>query len=172
MRRARTILLILLIAVAIPASTALAGRVQFKSLTFSLGSLIAGGELAGLGNQDVAVVLEASGIPEVTCTNQGGTMAPGQNPPRVSARGSQFLVHQTYTKNGTSPFSVETADPQTGLSAKALGCANNNWTAAITFVYWTDAVVTVRAGNAYGPILLRQQFACVTTKAGVSCLPR
>jgi hypothetical protein len=172
MRRVKVVILMLLLVLCVPAPPAFAGRVQFKSLSFSLGSLLAAGELAGLGNQDVVVVLEATGEPEVTCTNQGGTKAPGQNPPKVAARGAQFLVRQKYTKNGTSPFSVETSDPQTGLSAKALACPNNNWIAKITFVYWTDAVLTVRAGSESGTVLLQQSFSCSTTKESVRCTPK
>jgi hypothetical protein len=168
MRRFKMLILMVLV-LCVPAATAFAGRVQFSSISFSLGSLIASGTLVGLGNQDVTVVLDAAGIPEVTCTNQGGTKAPGQNPPKVSSRGTQSLIQATYSKNGTSPFFVEAPNSQTALSAKVLGCPNNNWKAKITFVYWTDAVVTVHAGSSAGAVLLTQTYACSTTKSSVNC---
>jgi hypothetical protein len=171
MRRVKFALLGLVLALSISASAAFAGHVQFRSIGFSLGSLITSGELTGLGSQDVTVKLKATGVPEVTCTNQGGNQAPGQNPPKVSATGSQFLVHDNYTKNGNSPFSVETASVEANLSAKQLGCPNDTWTAAITFVYWTNAHVSVNAGSATGDVLLQENFACTTTKTSVTCTP-
>jgi hypothetical protein len=121
----------------------------------------------------VTVVLDASGIPVVTCTNQGGNQAPGQNPPKVSASGIQFLVHNTYTKNGTSPFNVETNDPQPDLTAKEMGCPNNNWTAKIDFVFWTNATLKVYTGDITGPVGLIQDFTCTTTRNPdkVTCTP-
>ena len=172
-RRRLITLLSVVFVLALTTTTALAARPRFSSaIDFSLGSLIAEGRLAGLGTQDVAVVLEATGIPVVSCTNQGGQQAPGQNPSKVSARGTEFLVHQTYTKNGSTGFEVETNDPAP-LSAKKMGCPNNTWTATIDFVFWTNATITVRADNETGAVLLQQDFVCVTTRtpANVSCTP-
>jgi hypothetical protein len=172
-RRRLITILSLIFALALTTTTALAARPRFSSaIDFSLGSLIAEGRLAGLGTEDVAVILDATGVPVVTCTNQGGNQAPGQNPPQVSARGSQFLVHETYTKNGSTGFEVETNDPLP-LSAKKMGCPNNTWTATIDFVFWTKARIEVRANSVTGDLLLSQDFVCVTTRtpAAVSCTP-
>ena len=51
-----------------------------KGPTFSdLGTTLqATGSIAGLGNEDVTIVLDAVGVAEVTCTNKGGTQAPGK----------------------------------------------------------------------------------------------
>jgi hypothetical protein len=172
-RRRLITILSLLFVFALTTTTALAARPRFSSaIDFTLGSLIAEGRLVGLGTQDVAVILDATGIPVVTCTNQGGTQAPGQNPPKVSARGAQFLVHETYTKNGSAGFEVETNDPLPS-SAKKMGCPNNTWTATIDFVFWTQATIEVRDGTMTGAVLLHQDFGCVTTRtpASVSCTP-
>ena len=145
-------------------STASAGAgIKLRSVQFSLSSLVAEGFASGLGNTDVTIELNASGIPAVSCTNQGGSQAPGQNPPQVSSSGSQFLVHQNYTKNGSSAFFVETEEPQPGLTAKQMGCPNNTWTASIDFVFWTEATLSVY-DTATGALLLQQNYNCVTTR--------
>jgi hypothetical protein len=146
------------------------GNIKLSSVQFRLGSLIAEGFASGLGNTDVTVVLNATGIPAVTCTNQGGNQAPGQNPAKISASGSDFLVHESYTKNGRSPFSVETEEPQPGLTAKQMGCPNNAWSASIDFVFWTDATLIV-TDTATGVVLVQQNYTCVTTRNpdSVSC---
>ena len=98
-------------------STVFAGYIKLSNVTFSLGTdtstnsgglqlmallaaesgqssfptLNATGTMTGLGKDDVIVQLQASGFPEVTCTNQGGNQAPGQNPPKVSSVGDQYL---------------------------------------------------------------------------------
>jgi hypothetical protein len=158
-----SILAVLLAAVLMTSTAAAGGNVKLSGVEFSLSSLIASGFASGLGNTDVTVVLEAAGIPDVTCTNSGGNQAPGQNPTKVSASGAQFLIHQTYTKNGRSPFSVETEEPQPGLTAEQLGCPNNNWTATIDFVYWTGAFLSVY-DTATGALLAQQKYTCVTTR--------
>lgn len=139
---------------------------------FSLGSLIANGALAGLGSTDVTVTLNATGVPVVSCSNKGGNQAPGQNPPKVSASGKQYLVHSTYTKNGKTSFFVETSSPAPFTSAQQAGCPNNNWTAQIVFVYWTNATITV-SSTATGTVFIQQNYTCTTTRNPdtVSCSP-
>lgn len=161
----------MLLAVLLTTSTVAAGgNVKLSGVQFSLSSLVASGFASGLGNTDVSVVLDAAGIPDVSCTNNGGNRAPGQNPPKVSASGTQYLIHETYTKNGRSPFNVETEEPLPGLTAEQLGCPNNNWTASIDFVYWTEATLSVY-DTASGALLSQQDYTCVTTRypASVQC---
>jgi hypothetical protein len=176
-------------------STVFARSIKFSSVTFSLGtdttsssglalmtasdasndlssspSLIATGTLTGLGNEDVTVKLEASGFPEVTCTNYGGNQAPGQNPPKISANGEQTLFgDKSATKNGRSPFDVGTHNPVT-VDAVTYGCPNENWTATIDFVFWTEA--TIRVLDLYtGQELASQNYTCTTTLNSVTCTP-
>jgi len=154
-------------------TTALAGEPHFSSVTFKLGSLIANGSIAGIGKQDVTVILTASGIPETTCTNQGGNVSPGQNPARLGATDSDVLPgNDPLRKNGKSPFSTEAVPPAT-VPGTVGGCANNNWTATVDFVYWTNATLTVVKTNDPGTVLQVQNYTCTTTKspASVSCTP-
>ena len=152
-------------------STVSAGaNIKLSGVQFRLGSLVAEGFASGLGNTDVTVVLNATGVPAITCTNRGGTQAPGQYPSEVSASGSDFLVHESYTKNGRSPFSVETEEPQSGLTARQMGCPNNAWSVSIDFVFWTNATISVY-NTATNALLVRQNYTCTTTRfpASVSC---
>ncbi len=151
-------------------SNAFAGTIKLSSVTFSLGSLISSGGLTGLGNTDVTLVLTASGIPAVTCTNGGGNQVPGQSAPKVSAQGSTTLIPNTsLTKNGSTPYYVETGTLPT-LTWQQGGCPNSNWSAAITFVYWTNATITVY-DTLTGALLLTQNYVCTTTLTSVSCTP-
>ena len=171
-RKFLSILTVFLITMMLTSTVSAGGNIKLSSVQFRLGSLIAEGFASGLGNTDVTVELHASGIPAVTCTNPAGKTAPGQNPPKVSASGEQFIVHENYTKNGRSPFEVETEDPQPGLTAKQMGCPNNSWSSAIDFVFWTNATLSVY-NTAMGTLLVRQDYACVTTRNPdtVRCTP-
>jgi len=161
-----------LIAAILLTSTVFAGAIKFSSVTFDLGSLIADGFLTGLGNQDVEVVLSATGIPAITCTNYGGNQVPGQSYPKVSALGEQTLLDDDQrSKNGKSPFYVETDDEPT-LTWDEAGCPNSNWSASIDFVFWTEATISVY--DLYtGDFLASQDYTCITTRypASVSCTP-
>ena len=172
MNRKFVSLLTALFAAILLTSTVFAGQIKFSSVTFKLGSLIAEGSLTGLGKQDVRVVLEASGFPDVTCTNYGGNQAPGQNPPKVSASGEQLLksLDLDLTKNGKSPFDVEAKDP-VFVDAIEYGCPNANWTATVDFISWTEATIYVY--DLSGALLASQDYTCTTTRypASVSCTP-
>ena len=150
-------------------STAFAGGgVKLSSVSFSLGSLISHGNISGIGNTDVTMILDASGIPAVTCTNGGGNAVPGQSAPKVSAEGSQKLLgNDPLRKNGKAAFGMETGDPPP-LTWDQAGCPNSNWTAEITFVYWTDATIYAY-DTVTGALLLKQNYVCTTTLTTVSC---
>jgi len=150
-------------------STAFAGGgVKLSSVTFSLGSLIAKGSVSGIGNTDVTMLLDASGVPAIVCTNGGGNQVPGQSSPKVTAEGSQKLLgNDPVRKNGKAAFGVETQAPPP-LTWDQAGCPNSNWTAQIVFVYWTDAVLSVYDSTTQA-LLLQQKYTCKTTNTTVSC---
>ena len=146
---------------------------NLKDVSFSLGSLDAQGIVTGLGNDTLTLKLTASGTPIVTCTNQGGNQAPGQNPPKVSADGTTFVSDGDDNEhNGRDDFGVTAANAGAGLTAKKLGCPNNNWTANIDFVFWADATITIEDNVGE---LFRQSYNCQTTpppSPSVTCTPR
>ena len=147
------------------------GAVKLSRVAFSLGSLIANGTLTGLGRDDVSVVIDASGIPAITCTNFGENEVPGQSYPKVSASGNQFLDGDSpVRKNGKSPFGVETVDPET-LPWDVAGCPNSNWTGHIDFIFWTDASISVYDASTEA-LLLRRDYSCTTTLTSVTCTPK
>lgn len=172
MRRKLISILSALVVLSLSATAVYAGAAHFVgSVSFGISSLVASGKLAGLGSGDVTVILEGSGTGIATCTNKGGTEAPGQNPVAVSVVGIQSIP-KTLIKNGSTPFEIETEDPQPP-TAKVAGCPNNKWKVTSFFVFWTSAIITVKTADT-GDILLRQEFTCTTTgspNASVTCTP-
>jgi hypothetical protein len=164
-----SILVTVFLVLAVTTSTASAGgNVGLKGVQFSIGSLDVTGTLTGLGGyrDGVQVDLTATGTPVVTCVSPGGKDSPpGQNPSQVSATATQYITQ--IFKNGTAPVNVSAEPTLTGVQG---GCANNNWTAQIDFVFWTHAsiVVTDLSTNA---VLLQQEYSCVTARfpASVTC---
>jgi hypothetical protein len=103
--------------------------------------LNATGELAGLGNGDVLVTLDAEANVTATCTNNGGHQAPGQNPAPISVTGSQAIPAEE-VKNGNTPFDVTTEEPDPIIPG-APDCPNPNWVEEIVDLAFTSAVITV-----------------------------
>ena len=126
-------------------------------------SLTATGKLTGLGGykKGVIVDLSATGDPVISCSNQGGNEAPGQNPSQITAAGNQSVEPQDITKNGTAPMGV-TAVPEPITPIEA-GCPNNNWTAQIVSVDWTNAEIFIHDA-ANGNELLHRKYSCNPAK--------
>jgi hypothetical protein len=97
------------------------------------------GSIAGLGNDDVTIVVTAKGEAYGTCTNRGQNEPPGQNPLQRTIEGK---ITNLDPKNGRVDFCVTTAEPA-GATARELGCPNNNWTATIVDVRFVSMTVTV-----------------------------
>jgi hypothetical protein len=105
-------------------------------------TLTANGSLAGLGNQNLSVILVAEGNPTGTCTNPAGeTRPPGQNPAEITLTGSQSIPASAI-KNGTVNISVTTQAPTSPIPG-APDCPNSQWTETITGVLFTQATITV-----------------------------
>ena len=177
-KRILFLLTVLLIAVITTSTVSAGGNVGLTRLAFKptssggtttlmlvstsesfMDSLAATGKLTGLGGykQGVRVELAASGDPVVSCSNQSGNEAPGQNPSRISADGNQFVGPQDITKNGTAPMGV-TAVPEP-ITATEGGCPNDNWTAQIVSVDWTNAEIFV-LDAATDKELLHRKYTC------------
>ena len=93
------------------------------------------GSVAGLGNEDVRVVVTATGTAVVDCRNPGGNIAPGQRK-SVDVSGEQVI---TDVKNGRINFSVTTVEPTPPPDS----CPNPRWTPILRDVEFTDADVAV-----------------------------
>ena len=157
----------LLMAVLVFSNAFAGGGIKISGATFSLGSLVAKGSVSGIGNTNVIMVLDASGIPVIVCTNSGGNQVPGQSSPKVTAEGTQALSGTDgLRKNGKSPFDVETA--RIHLTWAQAGCPNSLWTAEVVFVFWTNATISVK-DPATNAVLAKQSYVCKTTTTSVSC---
>lgn len=168
-RKFLSILTVFLITIMLTSTVSAGGNIKLSG-AFRLGSLIFDGTLTGVGGymEGVTVTLTASGNPVVTCTNQGGSQAPGQNPPRVTADGTQSIEPSDIDRRGRAGVSVETDDPV--LTPKRAGCPNNRWTVSMV-VFWTDATVVVTDSETGAP-LLEQIYVCdpaQQTATSVSC---
>lgn len=142
------------LAAALAASASFAANVHFKggktggpAFVDQGLSLAASGALAGLGNEDLTITLEATGLPEATCTNPSGkNQPPGQNPAPVDVSGVESIPANEI-KNGNVTFWVETLAPPRFI-AGAPDCPNAKWTEEIVDIAFSDAVLTVEQGGA------------------------
>jgi K+-transporting ATPase c subunit len=125
------------------------GQVRF---TDNGTTLTASGSIAGLGNQNIDVVVEAVGTATIECTNPGGNVAPGQTT-TVSASGSQQDIA---VKNGRASFNITTVAP--AAPNPAVVCPNPQWSAAITDVAFTSVTITVYQPAGSGIQVLQQTF--------------
>ncbi|HET9905038.1 MAG TPA: hypothetical protein VFQ23_00310 [Anaerolineales bacterium] len=161
-RKFLSILTVFLLTTLLTSTVSAGGNIKLSGAPTSRSPLHLDGYLTGVGGypQGVTVELIGSGVPVTLCTNPGGNQAPGQNPPKIQTAGTDFIGPQDIQKNGKAPVNVVVEDMiGTTLPGNQGGCPNNSWTAEITNIAWTDAVVLV-TNNANGNLLLRVVFTC------------
>jgi hypothetical protein len=165
-----TLLITLTLAVpaAFAASVHLKGGKNAEPSFFDGGlTLTASGELSGLGNGDILVIIEATADVTATCTNQGGNQAPGQNPAPITVTGTQFIPEDELTKNGNVPFSVTTDEPETPIPG-APDCPNPNWSEDIADLAFTSATITVEQPVGTEVLIVECSFSDPTSYGDVS----
>jgi hypothetical protein len=158
MRRIGIIAVLSLMALALAAVPVLAQNPHFvrsdlPEFTDEGTQLRATGSIAGLGNENIDVVLTATGVATITCGNPG-------NNPDVPGQRTEFTVTGTQTdievKNGRAFFNVLTAEP---VADPAEVCPNRRWTATVTDVEFTSATITVIQPSGSGIVVLEETFS-------------
>jgi hypothetical protein len=129
-------------------------------------TLTAVGNLAGLGNEDLLITLDATANPTATCANPAGaTQPPGQNPAEVDVTGSQAIPADEI-KNGNVSFNVTTQPPVTPIPG-APDCPNPQWTETITDLAFTSATITVEQPMGTTVLTVSCTFDPATANGGV-----
>ena len=151
----KSLLAVTLAIVAIPLAYAAnvhfkGGNPRFTDLGTTLRTCFS---LAGLGNQDVTIIVSATGLISTTCTNPGGNVAPGQNKTPFRET-TQVTIPSTQIKNGNVSVCLTTNTPPTPSATEA-GCPNPNWSTRINSVDFSTATVTVMQG---GRVVLERTF--------------
>lgn len=139
--------LVLLTAVALFAASVHFKQQRIPIFTDTGLALTAEGALAGLGNENIGVFLDAKANATATCSNpsvnDGKDQQPaGQNPAPYTVSGVQFIPASTIDKNGNVGFKVMTDEPDR-IIAGAPGCPNSSWTETLTDLNFTYALLTV-----------------------------
>lgn len=157
-----SIVIVFLLTTMLTSTVSAGGNIKLSGAPTSRSPLHLDGYLTGVGGykQGVTLELTGSGTPITLCTNPGGNQSPGQNPPKIVTSGTDFIGPQDIQKNGKAPVHVIVEDLiGSTLPGNQGGCPNNNWTAHITAIAWTDAIVEV-TNNANGAVLLHQEYTC------------
>jgi hypothetical protein len=140
MRRTFAAVAIAVTAVVGMAGTAAAASPHFIGqpvVTVGAQTVTVSGSVAGLGNEDIDVTVDAAGIASIECSNYGGQVAPGQDT-AVTVSGSQTGIEVI---NGRAAFNVTTVAPTDPAGADV--CPNPLWTADIVAVDFSSVTLTV-----------------------------
>jgi hypothetical protein len=108
--------------------------------------LVCSGSLAGLGNEDVDIVLTADAQASFNCVNPGGNEAPGQNKVPFTATGSQHF-DASEIKNGNLAFSVAAPTTPPTATPQQAGCPNGQWSTRLTQVDFANIRLTISQGG-------------------------
>jgi hypothetical protein len=106
-------------------------------------TVTATGSVAGVGNEDLDVVLTATVSAEVICRNPAGNVAPGQTQ-QTTVTGETLDIHP---EQGRANFTVTTDAPTLTGTPKQLGCPTNKWTAEIGEVTVLRATLQIFQGG-------------------------
>lgn len=139
------------------ASMAPAANVHFVSgPTFSVAanSLNVSGKLAGLGNKDIIITVEADLTANVSLFNPAGHFVPGQNKVPFRSLG-EITISKDEIKNGNVEFSLSVSIAAPPILPTDLGAPNNNWHVVVNSVTVNRAAITVVQG---GKVVLQQSF--------------
>ena len=104
------------------------------------------GSLAGLGNEDVDIVLTADAQASFACVNPGGNESPGQNKVPFTATGSEHF-DASEIKNGNLAFTVRAPTTPPTATAEQAGCPNGNWSTRLTAVDFANIRLTISQGG-------------------------
>jgi hypothetical protein len=151
-RRSIMIVLVVLGALALTAAAAVAASPHFKhggepACTISgtnPKTTSCSASLAGLGNEEVRVVLTTSGSAVYQCRNAGGNTAPGQNKVLVGPSVTPVIFPASQIKNGNLSFTIANmlTAPAMVTAAEA-GCPNANWTGVNPVLTVTDISLVI-----------------------------
>jgi hypothetical protein len=100
------------------------------------------GKVAGLGGTTFEITVQAAGTATVECINPAGNRAPGQDTAVTVAGTTEPLPTP---RNGNFNFAITTDNPEPLPPTPT--CPNEQWTANITDVTFTDATLTLLEDN-------------------------
>ena len=98
-------------------------------------------ELAGLGNEDLSMTINANTAVSSACVSPGGNEAPGQNKV-LGTTTTTSTIPGSAIKNGRARITATTTSPSTPTAQQA-GCPNNNWTVRVVDVSFSNIRVTI-----------------------------
>jgi hypothetical protein len=134
------------------------------------------GRLAGLGNEDIQIVLNATANVEAVCINPSGkNQPPGQNPAPITVTGTQFIPAENI-ENGNVEFNLDTG--LVSEIADAPDCPNTRWTEKVVDLAFLTATIAVYQPAELFPDSLVLTVSCtfdpptedgLVPDAGVTC---
>lgn len=130
----------LMLALGLPAAAfAQSGHFVGTQTCTDLGTILScSGKVAGLGGTTFEIKMSADATATVECTNPGGNVAPGQTFD-FPANGSSGPL--ATPRNGQYRYSGLQTDPPP--SAPADSCPNDQWSAAVTDVTFSNVTLTL-----------------------------
>jgi hypothetical protein len=107
------------------------------------------GEVAGLGNEDIDILVSVGGFAVYQCQNQGGNIAPGQNKVLTGPTTTPTHISSGEIKNGNLLFTTNPAElsAATTVTAEQAGCPNPNWMGVNPTLTVTDITLQFSQGG-------------------------